>query len=62
MTIDTEIRHVTKVGSNIFLELGFDAVEAEQFQAELQQHVNNTVALKEQLMKHFLQFKTLLRV
>jgi len=50
MSIDTEIRHVTKAGSNIFLELGFDAVEAEQFQDELHQHVNNTIALKEQLM------------
>jgi hypothetical protein len=25
MTIDTEIRHVTKVGSNLFQELGFSA-------------------------------------
>ncbi len=23
MTIDTEIRHVTKLGANLFLELGF---------------------------------------
>lgn len=58
MSIDTEIRHVTKAGSNIFLELGFDAVEAEQFQEELQQHVNNTIALKEQLMTELAQWIT----
>lgn len=56
MSIDTEIRHVTKAGTNIFLELGFDVVEAAQFQAELQQHVNNTVALKEQLMTELAQW------
>lgn len=56
MNIDTEIRHVTKAGSNIFLELGFDAVEAEQFQTELQQHVDNTIALKEQLMTELAQW------
>jgi len=28
MTIDTKIRHVTKPGANIFLELGFSAEEA----------------------------------
>jgi predicted XRE-type DNA-binding protein len=56
MSVDTEIRHVTKAGSNIFLDLGFDTVEAEQFQAELQQHVNNTIALKEQLMTELAQW------
>ena len=28
MTIETEIRHVTKAGANLFLELGFPAAEA----------------------------------
>jgi predicted XRE-type DNA-binding protein len=50
MNVDTEIRHVTKAGANIFAELGFSASEAEQFHAESQQHINNTLALKEQLM------------
>jgi hypothetical protein len=27
MTNDTEIRHVTKAGANLFLELGFSAAE-----------------------------------
>ena len=30
MTIDTEIRHVTKAGANLFLDLGFSAAEAEK--------------------------------
>jgi len=51
MTIDTEIRHVTKQGTNLFLELGFDATEAESFYAESQQQINDTKVLKEQLME-----------
>lgn len=50
MTIDTEIRHITKPGANLFLELGFDAAEAAHFQAESQQRISDTKALKEQLM------------
>jgi hypothetical protein len=46
MNIDTEIRHITKAGTNIFLDLGFDAEEAEQFYAELQRQVNEELALK----------------
>ena len=46
MNIDTEIRHVTKAGTNIFLDLGFDAEEAEQLYAELQRQVNEELALK----------------
>ena len=51
MNIDTEIRHVTKQGTNLFLELGFDAAEAEVFYAESQQQINDTKVLKEQLME-----------
>lgn len=53
MNIDTEIRHVTKAGTNIFLDLGFEGEEAEQFYAELQRQVSEELALnekKEQLM------------
>ena len=50
MTIDTEIRHVTKPGANLFLELGFDYADAVRLQAESQQHINDTKVLKEQLM------------
>ena len=51
MNIDTECRHITKAGTNIFLDLGFDAEEAEHLYAESQQQINETLALKEQLMK-----------
>ena len=50
MTIDTQIRHVTKPGANLFRELGFAPDEAERFQAESKQQINNTRVLKEQLM------------
>ena len=50
MTIDTEVRHITKPGANLFLELGFAATEAAHFQAESQRRISDTLALKEQLM------------
>jgi predicted XRE-type DNA-binding protein len=50
MTIDTQIRHVTKSGANLFRELGFAPDEAERFQAESRQQINDTRVLKEQLM------------
>lgn len=50
MKIDTEIRHVTKPGDNLFLELGFDSVEAARLHTQSQQRINDIKALKEQLM------------
>ena len=50
MTIDTEIRHVTKRGANLFLELGFSAEEAKRLQAASRTQINDTRQLKEQLM------------
>jgi predicted XRE-type DNA-binding protein len=50
MKIDTEIRHVTKPGANLFLELGFSAVEAKRLQTASRQQINDTQQLKEQLM------------
>ncbi len=50
MKIDTEIRHITKAGANIFLELGFPPEEAKRYQAESQKRINDTKMLKEQLM------------
>ena len=50
MTIDTKGRHVTKPGANLFRELGFGPDEAQRFQAESQQQINDTKVLKEQLM------------
>ena len=50
MTIDTEIRHVTKAGANLFLELGFSATEAKKLHAASRKQINDTRLLKQQLM------------
>ena len=50
MTIDTEIHHVTKVGSNLFQELGFSADDAKRLQAASHKQINDTRHLKEQMM------------
>jgi predicted XRE-type DNA-binding protein len=51
MKIDTEIRHVTKAGANLFLELGFTPVEAKRLQAVSRRQINDTRLLKQQLME-----------
>jgi predicted XRE-type DNA-binding protein len=50
MTIDTEIRRVTKSGANLFLELGFSAAEARRLHAASRKQINETRLLKQQLM------------
>ncbi len=50
MTIDTRIRHVTKFGANLFRELGFPPAEADRLLAGSRQQINDTRALKQQLM------------
>jgi predicted XRE-type DNA-binding protein len=50
MKIDTEIRHVTKAGANLFLELGFAPDEAKRLQAASRKQINDTRLLKQQLM------------
>jgi predicted XRE-type DNA-binding protein len=49
--VDTEIRHVTKAGANLFLELGFSPKEARHLQAASRKHINDTRLLKRQLME-----------
>jgi predicted XRE-type DNA-binding protein len=51
MTVDTGIRHVTRPGANIFLELGFAPDEARRLQTASRRHINDTRLLKEQLME-----------
>lgn len=51
MKIDTEIRHVTKSGENIFLELGFAPAEAKCLQAASRKQINDIQLLKQQLME-----------
>jgi len=50
MTTDTAIRHVTKPGANLFLELGFAPDEARRLQAASRKQINDTQLLKQQLM------------
>ena len=56
--IDTDIRHVTPAGANLFLELGFPAEEAERLQATSRQQIEDTLQLKEQLMTELTQWIT----
>ena len=50
MKIDTEIRHVTKPGANLFRQLGFSPAEAKRLQAASRKPINDTRLLKQQLM------------
>ena len=50
MTIDTEIRHVTKPGTNLFLELGFSPAEAKHLHAASRKQIKTSRLLKQQLM------------
>ena len=51
MKIDTKIRHVTKPGANLFLELGFTRDEAKRLQAASRQQIDDARMLKQQLME-----------
>lgn len=51
MKIDTEIRHVTKLKKNLFLELGFAPAEAKRLNAASRKQVSDTRLLKQQLME-----------
>ncbi len=51
MKIDTEIRHVTKRGANLFLELGFTSDEAKVLQAASRKQIHDARLLKQQLME-----------
>jgi hypothetical protein len=46
MNVDTEIRHVTKAGANLFLELGFTAAEAKKLHVASRKQINDTRLLK----------------
>ena len=50
MKIDVEVRHVSKPGVNLFLELGFAPEEAKRLQAASRKQINDTLLLKQQLM------------
>jgi len=50
MKVDTQIRHVTEADGNVFADLGFSPDEAVRLKAQSQKQINDTVALKGQLM------------
>ncbi|MDP2783335.1 MAG: XRE family transcriptional regulator [Sulfurimicrobium sp.] len=50
MSIDTESRHITPVGGNVFADLGFEPEEAAALLAETKRIVSEKKAIKEQLM------------
>lgn len=51
MKVDTRIRHITKPGANIFLELGFEPAEAKRLWAASRRQINDIQRLKEELMR-----------
>jgi hypothetical protein len=44
MTIDTKVRHITKPGASLFLELGFSGAEAKDLLAASSEQINDTAA------------------
>ncbi len=50
MKIDSLIAHITPADGNVFADLGFDPDEAVRLKALSQRQINDTVALKGQLM------------
>lgn len=50
MTIETKSAHVTSVGGNVFIDLGFDSEEAEVLQAESKRIISEKLAIKESLI------------
>lgn len=46
---DSDIRHVTPSGGNVFADLGFHKQDAEKFYADSLSEIENTLAIKEQL-------------
>ena len=50
MEIDTRVRHVTKSGDNLFLELGFSPAEAKRMLSASRGQIKCTQELKQQLI------------
>jgi hypothetical protein len=50
MKIDTKSRHRTKVGGNVFTDLGFPPKETKRLLAHADAQVDESIRLKQQLM------------
>ena len=48
--IDTKIRHVTKAGANLFLDLGLEPEEAERCHIESRKHISQLLSIKHDLI------------
>lgn len=48
--LDTEVRHVTPAGANIFAELGIEAEDAQRLNTSLRTEIDQALTLKRQLM------------
>jgi len=51
MSIDTETRHITPAGGNVFADLGFGPEEAAALKAESDRLISQKLSIKESLMK-----------
>lgn len=50
MTIDTKSSHRTKVGGNVFLDLGYSPKRAKRLLAQADVQIDESIRLKQQLM------------
>lgn len=50
MSIETKSMHITRVGGNVFTDLGFDPKEAAALQAESKRIISEKIDIKERLM------------
>jgi hypothetical protein len=50
MNIDTEFTHVTPIGGNVFVDLGFEPEEATALQAESQGIIREKLVFKNSLI------------
>jgi len=58
MKIDTQISHVTKPGTNLFLELGFSAEEAKQLHGQSRRQIEQAKATDASVKAAYNQFRT----
>ncbi|MXP57690.1 MULTISPECIES: helix-turn-helix domain-containing protein [unclassified Pantoea] len=56
--IDTQSRHITKAGSNIFADLGFEPAEADSLLTQSHEEINRADELKKQLMTEISEWMT----
>jgi uncharacterized membrane protein len=50
MNIETELAHVTPIGGNVFVDLGFEPEEATALQAESQRTIREKLVFKNSLI------------